>query len=71
MTQRFELANRLTCWVDEQEVTFITPGNAELKFERTGHDSYWKMSSKDSWYVVEEDIDRLIQALQIMKGAMK
>ena len=74
MTQRFNLGEGLVCWVDEREITFITSADAELKFERVGHvDSVnvWKMSSKDSWYVVKNDIDQLILALTHMKEAIK
>lgn len=72
MTQRFDLGEGLVCWVDEREITFITSATAELKFERGAPSgSVWKMSSKDSWYVVEQDIDQLILALTHMKEAIK
>lgn len=70
MTQRFNLGSGLVCWVDKNQITFITSNNAELKFERDDG-CVWKMSYNDSWYVVEQDIDQLILALMHMKDAMK
>ena len=54
---------------DANNIYFTTRGHARLHLEKEGN--AYRISTKYHWYVSKQDIDEFMEALALVKEAMK